>query len=64
MDPSLRNFIVLVTVSKQYDEDDEGQNDHKEEGDNDSNLSKVIQSVLTETKNLLQGQDSLYPPER
>ena len=33
----LGNFIVLVAVSKQYDEDDEGQDDDQEEGDNDSN---------------------------
>ena len=32
----LGNFIVLVAVSKQYDEDDEGEDDHQEEGDNDS----------------------------
>ena len=33
----LRNFIVLVTVSEEYDEDDEGQDDYKEESNNDSN---------------------------
>ena len=33
----LRNFIILVTVSKQNDEDDEGENDNKKKGDNDSN---------------------------
>ena len=33
----LRNFIVLVTVSKEYDEDDEGEDDNEEKRDNDSN---------------------------
>ena len=33
----LRNFLVLVTVSKQDDEDDEGQDNNQEEGDDDSN---------------------------
>ena len=32
----LGNFIVLVAVSKQYDEDDEGEDNHQEKGDNDS----------------------------